>query len=145
MAILAGRDILKDSAGSIKGNVINRVCRWAYKILSIFIIMLMFRLVPFVGIILCITYPLISCYLAILSRYYITSKDKEHFSEIVNWKNVYTLFLVDLTCIAISIVISLIVLAAISGFAAFYIFVSLLVITNVSVRLNAYLFAGKEI
>lgn len=144
VAILAGKDVLNKTVG-LKGNLLNRVCRFAYKLVSVLVILLMLNIVPIIGVLLILAYPYISCYLAVLSRYYLTTKDKTNFSKIVNKKNVWVLFLADLTCIVISFVVSLIVLGLISGFASLYIFVSLIAITNVSVRLNAYLFAEDEV
>lgn len=143
VAILAGRDLLKKSAVGIMGTIANRVCRWIYKLVVFGLIALMLSIVPVVGILLIVCYPLLSCFLAILSRYYIAMKGKRSFSEVVNAKNVFTLFAADVTCIAFAVVIALIVMMIIGGLAAFYILISLLAITNVAVRLNAYRFAEE--
>lgn len=143
VAILAGRELLRNSVKGIRITVANRLCRWVYKLLIFGMIAFTLGKAPVIGILLIVCYPLLSCYLAMVSRYYLAVKDKSKFREVVNFKTVFTLFAVDLTCIVFSIVIALLALMIIGGLAAFYVLLSLFVITNVSVRLNAYVFAEE--
>lgn len=137
-AILVGRAVLQKRSSGVMGKLLNRVCGWIYKIAVILIIVISLSIVPLGGIILILLYPLINCFMSLLSCYITYGKGRPKFKQVCSIKNIFILFFADLTTIILAIVIALIVFKFISFMAAFYIMISLFAVTAASNRINAY-------
>ena len=99
-----------------------------------------FEKIQIVGIVLACAYPLIYCFISLLSEWIAAGRERPKFTKVVTFKNTLILFAENLVVILISIAIAIACFYLFGLLVSFYVVLTLLILTAVSISLNAQAF-----
>ena len=115
-------------------------------ILASFLIVLFCAIkIPVAGVIMLALYPLLFCYLSMLSTWLTAGENRPSYKEFVTFKNVMILFGSDIVIILISVLVAGLMVLITNWFVGIIIGIALLIMTALTVSLNASAYIFGEL